>query len=336
MIRLKWGVEFWVVGLDRPERIEGRSWDGGLIDEFANIKPGAFQENIRPALADRLGWLWLLGVPDMRSPNQIEYRDLVNEAETRLGGEWGVYTWPSADILPASEVESARQSMDPRIFAQEMMGDFVLDGGRAFPDFINTSTGHVRDDIATYDPALPICWCLDFNVDPFCSGIIQHTRQGEIRVIDELIVGDTITTAMCDAFMERAEERGWNLTDMSLYGDPAGHSRSTRSARASDTDWIIIKNRLANLRPHFKVRAPGTISIADTRQAVNTKLKNAAGDMALFIHSKCRQLRRDLDSLLWPSDLSDGHCAAWLRYFCDREYRPRRVGVDDSYTFAVA
>lgn len=56
VINLRNGAEICVIGMDRPERIEGRPWNGGILDEFANMKPGAWGENVRPALSDRNGW----------------------------------------------------------------------------------------------------------------------------------------------------------------------------------------------------------------------------------------------------------------------------------------
>lgn len=54
-IKLTTGAEIRVVGMDRPQRIEGAPWDGGILDEFGNMKPGAWGENVRPALSDRHG-----------------------------------------------------------------------------------------------------------------------------------------------------------------------------------------------------------------------------------------------------------------------------------------
>ena len=34
-----------------------------VLDEFANMKEKAWGENVRPALSDREGWAWLIGVP---------------------------------------------------------------------------------------------------------------------------------------------------------------------------------------------------------------------------------------------------------------------------------
>ena len=333
-IRTKWQAELWVVGLDKPQRIEGRSWDGGVIDEFADCRPTMLDANIRPALADRNGWLWLIGVPDASSPGQIEYRNLVQRAMSDLAHEWGVYSWPSADILPAAEVESARHSMDPRLFAQEMLGEFILDGGRAFPDFDRQI--HVKADIAKYDPALPICWSLDFNVDPFSTGVIQFDADGVVRVIDEIEVQSTVTPVMVDAFLERAQQRGWNLANLRIYGDPAGHQRRTTSAKANTTDWTIVRNLLKDHPHEFKVRA-GAIPIADGRNAVNAKLKTADGIVKMYIHPQCRRIINDLDSLLWPSDLSEGHACAWLRYFVEREYPVKRqLTVSDGLVAGVA
>ncbi|MGT2493113.1 hypothetical protein ACU4GD_28025 [Cupriavidus basilensis] len=71
IIYLDNGSEVHLIGLDRPERIEGILWSGGVIDEIADIKGEAWEANIRPALdtfnpsrPDYRAWCWLIGVPD--------------------------------------------------------------------------------------------------------------------------------------------------------------------------------------------------------------------------------------------------------------------------------
>ena len=49
------GAQITVVGMDKPERMEGRPWNGGILDEYANMKAHAWPENVRPALSDRNG-----------------------------------------------------------------------------------------------------------------------------------------------------------------------------------------------------------------------------------------------------------------------------------------
>jgi len=314
-IRTWWGAELWVLGLDAPERMEGTPWDGGIVDEIANCKPGTWEHHIRPALADRRGWAWLIGVPDYDSPGQTEYASLHDMARQGQDPEWAVYHWPSWDILAEEEVESARRRMDPALFEQEFGGRFVKPGGLAFPTFDYAL--HVRDDIARYDPALPICWSLDFNVNPMCSGVIQHHR-GHIRVIDELTLADSSTPAAVARFLSLSRANGWSLTNMSVYGDASGSARTSTTGRS---DWVLVRQGLeaAGVQAVWKVPRANP-PIKDTLNAVRAKLQNAAGEVGIAINSRCRRLIQDFRDLLWPSDLSSGHAMAWLRYFVAREY----------------
>ena len=50
IIYLPNGSEIHVIGLDKPQRIEGIPWTGGGIDEFADVKPESWEANIYPAL----------------------------------------------------------------------------------------------------------------------------------------------------------------------------------------------------------------------------------------------------------------------------------------------
>jgi hypothetical protein len=319
------GSELYVVGLDKPQRIEGVSWDGGIIDEYADCKLGTFDAHIRPALADRRGWLWLIGVPDMEGPAQVEYERFYDLASKGDDAEWAAFHWASADILPPEEIASARRQMDPRLFEQEMLGKFILTGGRAFPDF-NPGV-HVQP--AVYSSELPICWSLDFNVNPMCSGILQH-HQGKIVMLEELVLPDSKTDLAATAFLDRAAERGWNLEGLHIYGDATGKCRDSTSGLS---DWIIIKNRLAHLSPKMCVPR-GNPAIKETINAINAKLKSADETVSLHVDPGCRQLINDFRNALWPSPtlLHEEHSLAWLRYFVHREYpirldKKKRMGT---------
>jgi len=311
-IRTGGGAELWVVGLDKAERIEGTPWDGCIIDELATCKPGIWDANIRPALADRRGWAWLIGVPDMHGSGQCDYQRLVDLAKTGVDPEWKLFTWKSADILPPEEIDSARRRIDERLFQQEYEGRFVALGGRAFPDF--DAAVHVRP--VAYDPDLHLCWSLDFNITPMCSGILQH-RDGRIMVLAELSLPGTRTDDACSHFLDLARERGWNLSGLAIYGDATGIAHDSTSGMS---DWIIVKNRLRNI-VRLKDKVPRhNPHVKDTLNAVNAKLRSADGSAAIAIDPSCERLIDDLKSAPWPGDLGPYHAIAWLRYFVEREF----------------
>ena len=83
IVKLINGSKISLIGLDRPERIEGTFWSGGIIDEIADIKPNAWEAHIAPALdtfnptrPDYRAWCWLIGVPDGLN----HYYDMYNNA----------------------------------------------------------------------------------------------------------------------------------------------------------------------------------------------------------------------------------------------------------------
>jgi hypothetical protein len=318
-ITTKWGASLSVVGLDKPERIEGTPWDGGVIDELANVKPGAFDAHIRPSLADRNGWCWMIGVPDMDSPGQVEYKARVDKAKTGIDPEWACFSWPSKDILPPEEVDSAARSMDPDLFRQEFGGEFVLASGLCFPTFdLKLHVDHAGKE-AVYDHLLPIALSFDFNVNPFCFGVLQHRRGDKPirpRVVREFRLTDSDTNVACNAFLDWYSALPYKPPSLTIYGDASGGARDSTSGI---TDWIIIQRMLKNLQPRFVVPSANP-PIKDTVNAVRARLKNAVGEIGLSICPQATQLISDFQSALWPSDLEECHSLAWLRYFLCQEY----------------
>jgi hypothetical protein len=323
----KWGAELRLVGLDKPDRIEGQPWDEGCIDEYASCKTGIFDGNVRPAIADRRGRVDLIGVPDFAGPAQAEYQDFCDRGRTGVDPDWADFAWGSDGILPAEEIDSMRRSMDPRLFEQETTGRFILPGGRAFPDY--DPALHVRD--CPYDPALPLCWSLDFNINPMCSGVIQH-HMGDVRVVDELVLPDTRTERACEAFLDRAASNGWKLDDLTVYGDATGDARDSTSGTS---DWRIVRNMLRDV-PGVRFKVPASNPpIKDTVNATNAKLKAADGSVSLRIDRRCRTLAHDLRNALAGDDFESEHCLAWLRYFVHREYPVRSTVPIEPAQFAV-
>ena len=276
-IQLVTGAEIVVVGLDRPQRIEGRSWNGGVIDEIANVRPGAWGENIRPALSDRQGWCWLIGVPEGRG----SYYEMYKHAISGEDPEWAGFHWVSADILPPDEIESARRTLDPLVFQQEMEASFVTFSGRVYHAF----DARTHCEKLEYDPTLPLILTFDFNSTPGSACIIQEQllpngQSGTAVLADIHIPRHSTTPAICRKI---AEQWGHHKGAVVCYGDATGGAQG--SARVQGSDWQLIRNELA---PVFGRNLAFRVPAANPRErvrvnAVNSRLKSADGTIRLMV-----------------------------------------------------
>lgn len=298
-IRLRNGAEIYVIGMDKPERIEGRPWNGGVLDEFANMKSGAWGENVRPALSDRKGGCWLIGVPEGRN----HYYDLWKYA--RSGDpEWDGFTWHSADILDQSEVDAARRQLDALVFQQEYEASFVNFEGRAYYPFQEVT--HCAP--LAYNDRAPLNFCFDFNVEPGVCAVAQEQRLPSgidgTGVIGEVhIPRNSNTPAVCRKLL--ADWRN-HQGPIRCYGDATGGARG--SAKVQGSDWDLIRHTLRHGDPSqdlqgfgdrvvYRVKAANPAERARIN-AMNTRLQSGDGTIRLMVDpSKAPNVVRDLEGV---------------------------------------
>lgn len=282
IIRLKYGPELYVLGMDKPERVEGQPWDGGIYDEFANGKPSAWSEHLRPALSDRNGWCDLIGTPEGRD----HYFDLYEYARGQMqslgaASEWGAYTWKSAEILPASEIESARRELDELTFQQEYEASFVSFEGRAYYAFDEQlNVAPLR-----YDPQAPLLFAFDFNRAPGTAAVLQEQELPNgltgTGVIGEVwIPRNSTTPAVCRRLIADWSDHQHAII---CYGDATGAAGG--SSRVLGSDWDLIRDTLAPVfgnRLHFRVPRDNPRERARVN-AVNSRCLSSAGERRLFV-----------------------------------------------------
>lgn len=290
-IRLVNGAEIVVLGLDKPERIEGSPWDGGLLDEYANIKRSAWGENVRPALADRNGWCDLLGVPEGRNHYYDRYEFARAEMQERGdASEWGAFTWKSAEILPPEEIEAARRDLDRQTFEQEYEASFLNFSGRAYYGFCDANKLPVQK---LYDPSKPLILCFDFNVEPGVAAVIQEIRVATLDRVATCVIGEvyiernSTTPAVCRRILE---DWGAHTGVIEVYGDASGGARGT--AQVAGSDWDLVRDLLTKgdgERPGFGThRVRFDIPSANPPErvrvnAMNTRICNGTGQRHLFV-----------------------------------------------------
>lgn len=315
------GSEIHLIGLDKPERIEGIPWTGGGIDEIADIKPNAWAENILPALntvnperPDYRAWCWLLGVPDGLN----HYYEMAQYAETSGDPDWGLFHWKSSEILPADVIEAAKRVMSAKQFKQEFEASFETATGRIYDDYC---ADNYTD--AKIGPHERLCWYHDFNFTPLSSGI-GVIRDNSVYLLEEIILTSAVALQSAMEFVDRYKDHQ-NRTVV-IYGDPAGKAGEKHG---HESDYTSIESYLKknNWIPIRKVR-PSTRSIKDGQNAVRAKIKNAYGDISLFVNQKTApythkslstgQLKDGSTFLEADSDYQ--HIGTAIRYFIDYEY----------------
>lgn len=296
-INLVNGASIWVVGMDKPERIEGMPWDGGVLDEFGNMKANAWGANVRPALADRTGWCDFIGVPEGRNHYYKLDRDARKSVvDDPVNSSWGAFHWVSADVLPAEEIEQMRHDLDPLTFDQEANASFVSFAGRVYYCF-NMETHCQR---LPYNPHQPIAFCFDFNVEPGVAAILQEMelpngQMGTGCIGEVWIPRNSNTPAVCKKLIADWKN---HQSKIFIHGDATGGSRGT--AKLSGSDWDIIEQMLGKeFGSQIKMQVPRSNPRERSRvNAFNARLKNVAGEVRFMVDpSKAPHVVDDLEGV---------------------------------------
>ena len=266
-----------LIGLDKPQRIEGINWKGGIIDEIADIKGNAWNENIKPALdtvhpldPDYRAWCWLIGVPDGLN----HYYDLAEYAKISNDPDWKLYTWKSSDILPSDVIESAKRTLSPRQYRQEYEASFENASGRVYEDYS-------QDNLTTEEinPNEQLMWFHDFNFTPLSSGIGVN-RYGSLFILDEIILESAISRQSAIEFIEKFKcHRNKSVI---IYGDASGQvgEKHGHASDYTEMQQILVKAGWSVDR-RVKLSNP---PIKDRQNAVRAKIRNANGDISLFVN----------------------------------------------------
>lgn len=285
------GAEFVVVGMDKPQRIEGSPWNGGVLDEYGNMKATAWPENVRPALSDRLGWAWLIGVPEGRN----HYYETALRAQEDTTGEWSFHTWASAEVLPPGEVEAARRDLDELTFQQEYEASFVTFSGRAYYPFDRA----VHCAPLAYDPDKPLAFAFDFNVAPGVAVVSQEQTlpngQPGTAVVGEVWIPRNSNTPLVARRL--LADWGHHQGQFEIYGDATGGASGT--AKVQGSDWDLIKAEFRAIASRCVWRVPNRNPPERSRvNAVNSRLRAADGTVRLMVDpQRAPHVVRDLEGV---------------------------------------
>lgn len=278
--------EIHIIGLDKPERIEGQPWHGCHITEFGNLKgPLAWTSNIRPVLSDTNGWALLDGVPEGRN----FYYDMALRAcngaipVTQAGigsyvdsGEWAYYHWFSSDVLSAEEIADVRQELDDRTYRQEYEGSYETYEGAAYKEFGQ----HNLDSTVAEDPNVMVSIGMDFNVDPM-TATLGHVISDTYRQFGEIWLNNANTFEMRDEILKR-----FGRSRVVIYPDSTGDSERSN---AHKTDIQILKDA------GFQVRA----------RSINPEQRDRINTVNSFVKNRDKLTRYKVNPKTCPKTIND-------------------------------
>ena len=277
IIYLPNGTEIHLIGLDKPERIEGIPWTGGGIDEIADVKADAWEANIFPALntvnplrPDYRAWCWLTGVPDGLN----HYYDLCEKHKD--DPDWGVYHWKSAEILPPDVIATAKRTMSAKQYKQEFEASFETASGRIYEEY--SADNHTTEAIQPHEQLM---WMHDQNYTPLSSAV--GVRRGNaLYLLDEIVLISAVSRQSALEFIDKFKNH--QNKHVIIYGDPAGKAgeKHGHSSDYTDIEDVLSDNGWTYTR---KVKRAHP-AIKDRQNAVRAKIRSADGTISLYVNTK--------------------------------------------------
>lgn len=233
--------------------------------------------------------------------------------EGQIGGVTWVYTEKAKPVLdgkPATcRIFQASIYDNPHLLPQEVAileakypegsierrirlnGELLpgLSGARAYGAF--NYGMHVRDT-GPLEPRRPLCWMLDFNVEPMVSLVGQ--RHGRVfRVYRELIIEEGSVVDMARWFRQ---EYPSHRAEVWVYGDGTGNNRSGQSAQSY---YDLIRTEMRGYPVPVVYKAPVSNPGQPERvNAVNRALKDEYGEIGVEVDPSCEELIADLEGVL--------------------------------------
>jgi hypothetical protein len=123
-------VEMW--SLDSADAGRGRAYSLAVIDEAALVLDlqHAWQETIRPMLADYRGEAWFLSTPRGFG----YFKTLFDKGQDPDSTEWASWQMPTSTnpFIDPAEIEAAREDLSEQAFTQEYLAEFIFWEGCVF------------------------------------------------------------------------------------------------------------------------------------------------------------------------------------------------------------
>lgn len=223
-IKLPNGAWITLYGADNPDALRGLYFDGLILDEFGDMKPSLMGEVILPCLADRNGFLVLIGTAKGRNqfhkykimaennPNEWYYK-LAKASETR--------------IIPQNELDRLKATMTDAQYEQEMECSFdAALAGTYYADMINRldAQGHFVHDHSLYEPGQKVHVAADVGLRDSTAWWFWQPRPDGVAVIDHY----EASGMHIDHYLGMLHDKGYDYAEIWLPHDAKAKTLATR------------------------------------------------------------------------------------------------------------
>jgi len=214
-LELRGGGVLDVWSLDSPDSGRGRAYAAVVLDEAALIPnlENAWQESIRPQLTDFRGRAWFLSTPKGVANY---FHTLYQRGQDPAQADWASWRMPTSanPLIPAAEIEAAREDLSEAAFSQEYEAAFVSWEGAVFRLILDA----VADPPANV-PAVAIgVDCGRSNDYTVFTGV---STGGQVLAIDRFRgLEYSLQRARLQAFWERQGRLSWIFAESNSMGGP--------------------------------------------------------------------------------------------------------------------
>ena len=178
------GAVIYIRGADRPDTLRGVSLTYVVLDEYADMKPIAWEQVIRASLSDRRGRAMFIGTPKGRN----HFYDIYQLGEDETDPEWKSWSFTTADneLIVPEEILAAKKTLSSFAFKQEYLASFDNSGTDTFKEDwlrygVEPKIGsyYIAIDLAGFEALTKLAGNAKSRLDRTAISIVKVTDEGK-------------------------------------------------------------------------------------------------------------------------------------------------------------
>lgn len=273
---------------ENPNKLVAVGLNGLWITETARLKPAVWNDNLRPCLSDKRGWLLSDTTPLGRNWYVEEIADLADPTNEKYDDEYVIYTWKTIDNTMVKglieEVEKAQKSMPIKYFKRNYEACRDAFQGQIFDEFVYAH--HVQDwEVNLSDYKIIVAgqdWGYTHNGAIVVIGI---THDDNVDILHEVIRNKTLVNSKDEHVIT------W----------------STLAKEVNDQYNIELFYAGVDEPEHIKVLKDEGLPYASCNNNVKLGIQFVAmllhidenGRSILRVHKSCKQVAKEFQNYKW-------------------------------------